>query len=582
MTRRPMDSLKRSYGGVFLCLPRFWIWCGVVLVACSWLNASHYRPWVNFQSEFMALAGIWLVATAGAVDRARHRWSMPAAIPMPLLVALIPLAHVLTGLTPFRGDFSLALLYLAGLSAALAVGYVGGTVAPGNSHLPTAIPFGAFLWFPALASALIGLLQWLNYSEILGIWANHGDLGQRPMGNVAQTNQLATLLLMGGCAAWYDFESRKLGRFTSALMITCFTLVLALTQSRTGLLSGVIVGIYLAWCIRRHMSGSRTHWTAPLLWVAVFVAVSLWVPWINDTMMMGGNREIAFTNPNSRQILWIQVIHAIAESPWWGYGWNQTAAAHNVGALAYPGELTYSYAHNVVLDLVAWCGIPLGLLLSGLLVYWFLTRLTRVRGTTATAAMAALLPFAVHSLLEFPFAYSYFLVTAGVLAGVVEAHMGAPRYTVCLPSRLVVAILLALGFLGVTMAYDYVKAEEEFRVVRFSNMRVGSIPEGHSSPTLHALTQLDAMLTAGWIEARPGMSASELLLLKQVALRFPYGALGYRYAVALALNGDPAGAARQMRVMRGMYGEEYYQGLISDLMGPQAERYPQLLAVPLL
>jgi hypothetical protein len=234
-----------------------------------------------------------------------------------------------------------------------------------------------------------------------------------------------------------------------------------------------------------------------------------------------------------------------------------------------------------VIDWLAWCGIPLGVLLSLSLAYWFLTRMRWVQGPAGVAAMAALLPFAVHSLLEYPFAYTYFLVSAGVLAGMVEARLLQPSMPGRLPRRLALAGSLALGGLGLGITYEYIQAEEEFRVVRFSNMRVGTIPEGHSSPNIHVLTQLGAMLRAGWIEAKPGMDSEDIRLLRHVARRFPYGALGYRYALAMALNGDPDGAAVQMRVMRGMYGEKYYQGLVYDLTGPQTARYPQLKAVRL-
>lgn len=577
-----MHEQKRPSGGVFLFQAGFWAWCGWALIATSWLNASHYRPWVNFQSEFMALAGVGLVFVAWAVSQTGRTLEVPLLAQATLLVLLVPLVHAVTGLAPFVGDLWISLLYLAGLAAAITVGHAlsarpawPGAVLPG-------VPFGAFLWFPALVSALIGVLQWLDYSEVMGTLANHGDLGQRPMGNVAQTNQLATLLLMGGCAAWHDFESRKLGHTTLVLMLALLTAVLALTQSRTGLLSAAVVAIYLFWRLRsRRETAYRTPWAAPLIWLGLLGGFNALVPWINDTLLLGGNREISFTDPNSRQILWEQMLYAIGQSPWWGYGWNQTPTAHNVGALAYPGELTYSYAHNLVIDWLAWCGIPLGLLLSLALAYWFMTRMKRVQGPAGVAAMAALLPFAVHSLLEYPFAYTYFLVSAGVLAGMVEARLLQPHMPGRLSRRLALAGSLTLGVLGLGITYEYIQAEEEFRVVRFSNMRIGAIPEGHSSPNIHVLTQLGAMLRAGWIEAKPGMDSEDIRLLHHVARRFPYGALGYRYALAMALNGDPDGAAQQMRVMRGMYGERYYQGLAYDLTGPQTARYPQLKAVRL-
>lgn len=542
----------------------------------SWLNASHYRPWVNFQSELMALVGLVLLALVAGFRRRPcigQRW--PASAVVVLATAAIPLIHWLTGLTPFGGDLVISFLYLGALAAAIVVGH--DLSANGSSDAHVTIPWGAVLWVPALASALIGVLQWLDYSEVLGTLANHGDLGDRPMGNVGQTNQLASLLLMGAGGAWFDFERRKLGRFTFALILSLLSLVMTLTQSRTGLLSATAIAVFLTFKIRRTTSvGWRTPRGLPLLWALIVWATFLAVPSLSDALHLGGNRNIGLFDPNSRQLLWAQMIHAITQSPWWGYGWNQTATAHNVGALAYPGELTYNYAHNFVLDVLAWCGIPLGTALILALAGWFVFRIRQVSNVAGVAAMAAMLPMVIHSQLEFPFAYAYFLVNAGLLAGVVEADTQTSSTLRCpMPDRLLTTMAVALGVLGLYTSYEYIKVEEDFRVVRFEGLRIGSTSIDYHPPSIHVLTQLGAMLQAARVQPRPGMESQEIELLRKVALRFPYGALGYRYALALALNGDPVGATKQLKTLRGMYGPRYYTGLIQDIREKQT-RYPEL------
>jgi hypothetical protein len=89
--------------------------------------------------------------------------------------------------------------------------------------------------------------------------------------------------------------------------------------------------------------------------------------------------------------------------------------AYAVGAVAFPGAQPYTYAHNIILDLMVWCGIPTGILLTGIMVYWLVSRLRALNRPDAIFVMAGLIPIAFHSLLEYPFAYAYFLIAAGLM-----------------------------------------------------------------------------------------------------------------------------------------------------------------------
>lgn len=533
----------------------------------------------------MALTGVAILGGVTGLNTlagSRRPWPLSAVVV--LGSTIIPLSHWWSGLAPFGGDLFVSVAYLVALAGAIVVGFdlTLSQRADRRSPLAIPVPWGGVLWIPAVLSALVGVLQWLGYSEVLGTWANHASPGDRPMGNVAQPNQLASLLLMGACAAWFDFEQRRIHRTLFVVALILLSGVLVLTQSRTGLISATAVAAFI-W-IKAGTNGP-TAWrvprSAPLIWGVLVWAIFLGVPGWSEDAFLGGNRNISLFDPNSRQVLWLQMIHAIGQSPLWGYGWNQTATAHNTGALAYPGLLTYSYAHNLVLDLVAWCGIPIGLALVFALAYWFLTRLRRVTDPAGVAAMAALLPLAVHSQFEYPFAYAYFLLMGGILAGIVEAGVVPAPRAWAMPARLLTGVAVILGSLGVYASYEYVLAEEDFRVVRFNGVGFGRIPEGYVAPELHVLTQLGAMLAAGRMEIRRDMSPDDIDLLRKVALRFPYGALGNRFAQALALNGDPEGATRQMKIIRGMYGPRYYAAVTQEWRRLRDGKYPEFDAVDL-
>jgi hypothetical protein len=400
------------------------------------------------------------------------------------------------------------------------------------------------------------------------------------MGNVAQTNQMASLLLLGVCGAWYDYARGQLARGPFVLLLAFLSSILVLTQSRTGLLSATVVAIFLL--VKLHQNRATSAWrtpaTAVVTWIALIWSLAVAVPWVNEATLLGGNRQIGLLDPNSRQLIWRQIGQAIAESPWWGYGWNQTASAQNVGALVHPGELSVTYAHNLPLDLIAWCGVPLGGALLGLMLWWFFSRAWRVASLPAVAAFTALLPIAIHSQLEFPFAYGYFLVTAGILVGFVEAHLSPSAKTIALSTGVLLGTALLWGLTGLFATWEYIQAEEDFRVVRFEGLKMGTTPVGYEPPKIYLLTQLGTMLEAARLQPHPDMSASEIETLRVVARRFPFGSLGYRYALALALNGQLGQAQQQLQVMRGMYGERYYRAVLQDLRERQAQD-PRLAAL---
>ena len=74
------------------------------------------------------------------------------------------------------------------------------------------------------------------------------------------------------------------------------------------------------------------------------------------------------------------------------------------------------------------------------------------------------------------------------------------------------------------------------------------------------------------------MSSEDLETLRGASSRFAYGALRFRYAQALALNGDPNGAVSQMAIIRGMYGEVYYQAC-QAVLREELGKHPQFASL---
>lgn len=541
---------------------------GLLAFGLSWLGYDHYRPWVNFHSEALACAGAALLLHGQLLARDQSL-SWPGIAHWILLIALLPWVWWALGVGLFASDALVVSMYLLALAAMVTVGYQWArSSGPWLEALAWTVVVAAGL------SGLIGLLQWLQLTAPFGMYLVQSDLGDRALGNVGQPNQLGTLLLMGLAALLQLFETRRLGRVAFGLCVGFFTLPLVLTQSRAALLSVMVVTAFLLAKSPRLLRLQRL----PLLgWALAILLLTATVPTISEVLLLGIGRNVeALSRTQERLEIWGQMLAGIAEAPWLGHGWNQTPTAHAAGALAMPGSMAYSYAHNVVLDLMAWTGIPVGLFLTVLVAWWLLSRSLAAQTPVAVAALAGLLPLAVHSQVEFPFAYAYFLVLAGLLIGIVEAQHPSARQSQ-LKRRWVMALAVPWTVAGVWICHEYLLVEEDFRIVRFENLRIGQTPASYDVPEIRVLSHMGEMLHASRVRPHPGMAPSEIERLRKVALRFPWGALHLRYAYALALNGDPAGAAQQMRVVRGMFGDFYYQAAKQEMRELQ-QRYPEVAA----
>ncbi len=545
---------------------------GILLFSCAWLSFDHYRPWVNFHAEAMALFGVSLL-TASQLFNKNRPLEAPRWIWIVVAVAAVPWLQWLAGVSLFSGDAVVVSLYLCGFAAAIALGYTYAREAPDRL-----VPVFSSLWIVAMLSAAIGLLQWFSLEGPIGMYVVQTDAGDRAMGNLGQPNQLATLLLMGIASLTWFYERRRIGP-TGMIFGTAFlTLVLVLTQSRSGTLSAVAAALLLAW--KAPATSMRLRFSHITVWLLAYLLALQLLPWVQGLLLMSDWRStLSLVNDNGRFIIWKQMLAGIWESPWIGYGWNQTPTAHASGALHFPGSMTYTNAHNVVLDMLAWNGIPLGMAISLACAYWLLSRIREIKDASALYAMACLLPIVVHSFFEYPFAYSYFLLATGLMVGIVEA-LRPHSLTSNISQRFLAIALSAWLSVGLYSVHEYIQIEEDFQVVRFENLKIGKTPEEYQSPeNIWLLSHMGAMLRAARQEATRDMRIEEIENLHKTSSRFAYGALAFRYALALGLNGQPEAASRQMQIVRGMYGDLYYQAAKAVLRSLEAEKYPELALV---
>lgn len=541
----------------------------------AWAMPLHFAPWVTWHSEVPVFAAVLIAASCAAWRAVRtngwgSRTHLPVMAASTVILGLVAMLQAATGLIPFYGDAWTVLLYtlLCGASFMLGHGQSGRT-----EQIETAATALAWtLVIAALGSTVIALVQALDVwttSE----WIVRTPTFRRSGGNLAQPNQMATMLLMGVASLAYLFELRRIGATTAAVVGAVAILGLATTESRTGLLA---VGALGAWWFCRGYSSRLRPATVLVSLALVPLAYAIWPPVLELFHgQVGAEAARVNTQVGLRAIVWPQLLEAIAQKPWLGWGARQTSAALTSVVHAHPISEPYTYAHDIVLELLLGFGVPATLLVLGAAGIWVRRRWGARNTVAGWYCMALWVPLAVHAMLEFPYSYAYLLAPAMFALGLLDG-MSRVETSNRIPIAVLAAILAGTWVVAVWSVLDYVEVEEDFRIARFEAGRIGVTPSEYERPKLHLLTQLGAMLEAARVVPRPGMSTDEVTLSGDVAARFPWPALQNRYALALALNGQPAAAEQELRVMLAMHGEGMFRDIRVNWKALESEKYPQL------
>lgn len=553
------------------------------LLGLSWLVGSHFLPWTSWHSETMAFLAALLLGWSGLARVLSRPGPRNVSLPVAALpfigLALVAAIQGATGFVHFWGDIWAFGFYLALCVICMALGFAAASPSVRQDTAADAsAPFTllAFILLSgALASTVIAFAQVFSLSEN-SKWIVGSEV-RRPGGNLAQPNHLATLLVMGIASLVFVYQSKKLGPLASSLLLLLLGAGLAITESRTGALSFLAL---LGWWLlkRRAISDPTPRWVgigAGITFVCMFCA---WPHLLNAMDLLSDRAQGRALEGSLRFQVWPQLLKALTMRPWTGWGIHQVAAALNAVADAYPVSEPYTYSHNLVLDLALWLGAPLALLLVGAAAIWTCQRVRAVNHVLPWYGLAMALPFALHSMLEYPHAYAYFLAPVMFLLGAVEASTGV-KPIVRIGIKPIATVLLVITVAMSWSVIEYLKIEEDFRAARFQALRIGLDRPADQRPEVLLYDQLGTLLDATRTVPAPDMSPKAMLLLKEAALHYPWSATQYRYAVALALNRDAREAVRQLKVMRAMWGEKTYAAVQKQIAELAASSYPELSAL---
>ncbi len=541
---------------------------GLAAIGLMWtlpfLQPFHRVPLTSFYSEWLALVlGLLaLVLLAG-----RQFWR---AAPLPL--AALPL---------------LGFIGVLGLQGLLGqVAYVGQPLAAGlcilwaallmmlASHLRREMGLNGIVivlaWFLAVGGtvgAVFAVLQHYQISDLPSTLIAPKRFAH-VYGNIAQYNHFASYSTLALASLAYLYAAGRLHGAAVAAAAAPLVFVIGLSGSRSALLfQGILLFLAILYAWRRGDGGKRL--TTCIASIIVGFAAVLWLasaPWLASSggtetvsqRLAGGESSDAALSVAYRVQLAREAWEVFVQAPLLGAGWGQFPwhdfayrALHAIPIVTWP----FNHAHNVILHLLAETGLAGASLIVGAALLWLWGLRRAVINLLLWWLVSILSVIAVHSLLEHPLWFAYFLGIAAVSMGLgSEQDLTLRLHRVGRP--LSALILAGAALYAASLLHNYRDFE---RLFARDGARPGSdeftstLERAHRDPLLRPYAEL-AISSSLELD---GARTSEKLKLNSQVIRFaPIASVVYRQAALLALAGETASAARQFELAAKVYPHE--------------------------
>lgn len=438
---------------------RFASWAIALAVAAPVSMAFARPPSASMLRQLLALF-LWGVAVA-AIATVAGDTRVPWRRVRPLYAALLLLAAGATGTWVLLGTLAAPTVATLCTLAAAALGVAAGARAACDPQAD-ALWAGFFAgWvIAALLGTAAGAVQVLA-PELSGGVVLAAKVAGRAHGNVGQPNHLAAVLLWGLASLGGLVVLGRLRPRTAAVLGALFVGGIVLSGSRTGALGLLLIALWGA-VDRRLPRGLRLALgLSPLLFAGLEAALTAWGR--AHEVGAGVQHVLRSGDPSSSRFgVWAQALELLRRVPWTGVGYNELDTALSLTPTAHRHPGNWTNLHNLPLQLVVELGLPLGGVLVAALA-WGAGAAARAAGRTdgalggaARAGAVAVALVGVHSLLEFPLWFAYFLLPTAFAWGAVLAT-GAARVHAppgLRPMRLAGVALAAGAFLGFA---DYTK-----------------------------------------------------------------------------------------------------------------------------
>lgn len=395
----------------------------LALLAPTLLKLDH-APSITFYNQVMSVFGWGLFAAWLAGRPATASGARPPREDGPFLAA--SLVFWITAGSALGSAVATGLpLGLALMAAALALSgwWVMSTAWQGaHRHEPAVVMdlFAQGLAWTGVVSVAIAAIQMFAPHLIDGMLIAEPIVPGRAVGNLRQPNHFSTLLFWCGCGAvWLGRRGHWPRALATALLVLCIGAIVG-TASRTGM---VAMLLFTIWGIRDRRMPPILRWTL----IAAPLAYGIWWAGMAWWSHLGTGHHFAAEArlhdgsdiSSSRFKIWSDTLGLIKAHPWTGVGWGEFNLAWTFSEFPHRPVAFFDHTHDLVLQWAVELGIPLTLLLMGLSAWgvfmlfsrWWVPDEDTGDRVAILSVCASIVGIAgLHSLLEYPLWYGYFLL----------------------------------------------------------------------------------------------------------------------------------------------------------------------------
>lgn len=525
----------------------------VCLISFSYLIPIHYQPWSTFNSEILTILGLSFLL----LNFYNKELYIPKIQLYIIPIACIPILQFVFGLVLYFSNAILCTIYILAFGLSVIMGF---NLA--NTNLNKEKIFTRFclvFLIIGLISSFIAICQWLGLAHHFSGFM-YSISSNRPFANMGQPNNLATLLTIALLACLYFYEMNVLKKIYIIPVASILIFTIALTQSRTSWV--VCLFILLYWILKSIDQTKRLRTFNLLLWCGLFVLFISLLPIINQVVMYVFDLDVKST-PSAlerassgylRLDMWTQMVIAMQQQPWFGYGWNQTSAAQFSAFDFHPSREWYKSCHNIILDLLAWNGIPFSVVIFGYIAIWLYWLNKGIKDHVSMIAMLMIGAVLIHGMLELPLHYAYFLLLVGFLLGIIQAQY-TKLDTAQLKSNWILFIFLVFIATTFVCIRDYNLYGRQAAIAS-QKTPITKSQQLVLEQKIWLLTQFEERIWWLQLDPKTKMTNEEIKYIERIAINATTKYDVFKYAQILAYNGYKQEAEHQLWIASQIYKEK--------------------------
>lgn len=517
------------------------------------LYYHHAYPITTFYQEWGA---VLLSLCALPLLVSKRYWQqpeIPRIVLLPIGMVLLLLVQYLLGKVPSFDQTLLLTMYFLWIALLVMLGHRL-RVELGMPLL--ALVLAVFLALGAELNALAGILQHFRWHTFLDAVVTV-KTSSAVYGNIAQPNHFANYLALGMASIGLLHIRWSLRFWQTGLLVAPLLFVLVLSGSRgTWVYLLFMAGMTYLWQRRDKSYLPLLKYVLLLLLGFALMHFVVQIPWLDGASEKVTSTERMFGEVGRGSIrlyLWKESLLIFTQFPLLGAGFGQFAWQHfQLGAELQNISINglYNNAHNLLMQLAAETGLAGLAILFATLGLWFWRTGREHRTIYQWWGYTVLAVLGIHSLLEYPLWYGYFIGIAAVALGMMENK--TYRLELRNLGRLSVAMMLLLGALSLAQLFQgYKKLEATLALRPLSGSDATYTPRLRDSLVgvydYALLRPYAELFMSGMIEVSADHLA-EKFALNERAMRFvPIAPVVYRHAWLLALSDKPDEAKIQLQ-----------------------------------